>query len=231
MLACGPCNKLLGHLRDDPAAFRRAAHMLEDPPAVRALGVRMGEGKGDPLEIWRDIPDFGGWYQASNQGRVRSWISPGTNQLGERNRANNPHILTQAKTRGNYLFVGLSSLTPTGYKITQLRTNRLVLLTFVGQSETADHQACHINGDHQDNRLENLYWGTPKQNSSDQDKHGTRPLGELKIASRLTDETVRELRTLWDTGQWAAIDLGIRYGVSGPTAWKAAKGVTWKHVV
>lgn len=38
MLACGPCNKMLGHFRDDPAALRRAADVLEYPPA-RALGI------------------------------------------------------------------------------------------------------------------------------------------------------------------------------------------------
>lgn len=30
---CGMCNKLLGHLRDDPAAFERAAEYLRNPPA------------------------------------------------------------------------------------------------------------------------------------------------------------------------------------------------------
>lgn len=33
-LACGPCNRrVLGHLRDDPAAFIRGATYLTDPPA------------------------------------------------------------------------------------------------------------------------------------------------------------------------------------------------------
>jgi hypothetical protein len=38
-LLCGPCNKLLGWLRDDPAAFRRGADYLNYPPyqAMRRL--------------------------------------------------------------------------------------------------------------------------------------------------------------------------------------------------
>ena len=32
-LLCGTCNKILGHLRDDPAAFERAAEYLRNPPA------------------------------------------------------------------------------------------------------------------------------------------------------------------------------------------------------
>jgi|GEM_PF-6267044 len=37
-LLCTMCNrKIVGHLRDDPAAFRRGAEYLEDPPARRLL--------------------------------------------------------------------------------------------------------------------------------------------------------------------------------------------------
>lgn len=37
-LLCGPCNRdVLGHLRDDPAALRRGAEYLEDPPARSVL--------------------------------------------------------------------------------------------------------------------------------------------------------------------------------------------------
>lgn len=32
---CSPCNKLLGHGRDDPEFFRRAARYLENPPYKR----------------------------------------------------------------------------------------------------------------------------------------------------------------------------------------------------
>lgn len=38
MLACQPCNRMMGHLRDDPEAFERAAEVLRNPPARQALG-------------------------------------------------------------------------------------------------------------------------------------------------------------------------------------------------
>lgn len=37
-LLCSSCNKYLGHLRDEPAAFYRAADYLMSPPARMALG-------------------------------------------------------------------------------------------------------------------------------------------------------------------------------------------------
>lgn len=36
-LLCRPCNSLLGHLRDDPAAFQRAIDYLTVPPARAVL--------------------------------------------------------------------------------------------------------------------------------------------------------------------------------------------------
>ena len=38
MLACQPCNRMMGHLRDDPEAFERGAEVLRNPPARAALG-------------------------------------------------------------------------------------------------------------------------------------------------------------------------------------------------
>lgn len=35
-LVCGPCNKLLGHARDEPEFFDRASTYLLHPPAVQA---------------------------------------------------------------------------------------------------------------------------------------------------------------------------------------------------
>lgn len=40
MLACTRCNRMMGHLRDDPEAFERAAECLRNPPADQALGRR-----------------------------------------------------------------------------------------------------------------------------------------------------------------------------------------------
>lgn len=41
-LLCTSCNRnVLGHLRDDVAAFVRAAVYLKAPPAVQAIGVRI----------------------------------------------------------------------------------------------------------------------------------------------------------------------------------------------
>lgn len=178
------------------------------------------------MEIWRDVPHYGGWYQASNLGRVRSWKGPGNNQTGEAPRALVPRVLRQAETRGDYLFVGLCDQGT----VTSTRVNRLILLTFTGEPPTERHQAAHNNGNRQDNRAENLRWATPEENCADQLVHGTRPQGSGKTASRLTEAKVKEAKALWASGEYSAIELGARYGVSGPTIWKAVTGKTWSHL-
>lgn len=38
-LLCRPCNRMLGHMRDDPHAFLRAIEYLNFPPACQVLGT------------------------------------------------------------------------------------------------------------------------------------------------------------------------------------------------
>lgn len=51
MLACQPCNKMMGHLRDDPEAFERGAEALRNPPARNALGrIHIVPDDGAPVK-------------------------------------------------------------------------------------------------------------------------------------------------------------------------------------
>lgn len=43
-LLCRPCNDILGHLRDDPAAAIRVATYLQDPPAFDVIGKVKPDG-------------------------------------------------------------------------------------------------------------------------------------------------------------------------------------------
>lgn len=175
------------------------------------------------METWREVPGYEGWYECSTEGLVRSWKPAGRNQASGDAKASHPRILRAGQTRGGYLTVGLSL----NGSVKHFRLNRLVLLTHAGPPFEGA-QACHRNGDRQDNRLGNLYWGTPLQNAADMIRHGKVVRGEAKVNSRLSRGKVTEARILWASGETVS-NLADRYGVSGPTIWKAVTGKTWKE--
>lgn len=54
-LLCRPCNDMLGHGRDDPEFFERAAFYLKDPPAKALRFLNMLLASGDLVhQIYRD---------------------------------------------------------------------------------------------------------------------------------------------------------------------------------
>ena len=112
-------------------------------------------------EIWRDIPDYEGYYQASNLGRVRSldrWVifKNGRKQFYK------GRIFEGGKVNG-YRQVGLSR----DGKTTIFLIHQLVAMAFLGHKPDG-HQLVidHINGIRSDNRVENLQIVTNRENSS-----------------------------------------------------------------
>jgi len=74
----------------------------------------------------------------------------------------------KGKTEGrSYLYVRLSH----DKKSRIFRVHRLVLEAFVGPCPEG-MECRHLDGDPSNNRLENLRWGTPAENTEDKRKHG-----------------------------------------------------------
>ena len=120
-------------------------------------------------EIWKDIPNYKGYYQVSNLGRVKSLY-----RLVERENhllPINEKILKNCKSNGFYYHVQLS-LNGTSKCI---RVHTLVAMAFLGHKPN-DRKLIvdHINNNQLDNRLENLQIITARENSSkDQNKNST----------------------------------------------------------
>jgi hypothetical protein len=79
------------------------------------------------------------------------------------------------------------------------------------------HQGC-VSGSH-------LYWGTPKENTLDSVRHGTRIKGEKVIFSKLTEEQVRMIKY----GNLTYSELKS-FGVTLQNIDYILQGKTWKHV-
>lgn len=164
-------------------------------------------------EEWRPIP---GWvdYEASSYGQVRS-LKSGSQQV----------LKPGLHTRG-YMTVHLSPGVKRDGK--SYLVHRLVLEAFVGP-RSADQQCRHLDGDKTNNRLDNLRWGTGRENHADSVQHGTALLGPKNHKTKLTKDQVLEIRVLLGHGLGFG-RIGERYGVCGHTIRDIKRGTTWRHL-
>ncbi|WP_372462860.1 NUMOD4 motif-containing HNH endonuclease [Rhodococcus rhodochrous] len=119
-----------------------------------------------PIEIWKPIPGFEGYYDVSNQGNVRGLdriVPAGPRQYRIKGKVLKPRVNVQT----SYLSVSLRKNGATHY----LHIHTLVLLAFVSPRPDG-MEVCHNNGDRSDNRLSNLRYGTPSENGHDAVRHG-----------------------------------------------------------
>jgi len=171
-------------------------------------------------EIWRDIPGFVGFYQASSEGRIRSVVRlwPDLVLSGVRIPKK---VLSPGKGYAGRLGVILCV-----NNVTQrFQVHRLVLMAFKGVP-AEDLDGLHNDGNHLNNRPENLRWGTHTDNMRDKKVHGTEVLGHAKWNSKLTEEQVLAIRSDNRPGRV----IGKEYGVSQVTVIFIKKRKTWKHL-
>lgn len=107
--------------------------------------------------------------------------------------------------------------------------HRLVLEAFVGPRPRR-MVARHLDGDQSNNAVGNLAWGTPSENATDRLDHGRTPRGEGNAKAKLTDDQVREIRSLLSQGELPG-DVAKRYGVSRPTIIYIRDGKRWGWLV
>lgn len=118
-------------------------------------------------ERWMPIPGYEDLYLVSSQGRVRS-----KTRIYPSGWKRNPRIMRQRRMWAGYMHVQLKG---SAGKRKTFRVHRLVALAFLGGPPAPGMEVRHLNGVRDDNRLENLAWGTRSENSQDSIRHGTHP--------------------------------------------------------
>lgn len=115
------------------------------------------------MSEWRAIPGWEGYYEVSSDGQIRS-----LDRMTSRGQQIKGRVRTLNILPNGYALIALSR----GSNRTARTVHSLVAETFVGP-RPAKHDVCHRNGKRDDNRIENLYYGTRSQNNRDKVKHGT----------------------------------------------------------
>lgn len=173
-----------------------------DVPSQDWHRVRCPYGIPPPLAT-RPIPSTGGRYSAGDDGRIYSGAAPLKPWFGgyEQQYA----MVSAGDQRKAYI-------------------HRLVCEAFYGDAPEGLPEVRHLDGDPSNNRPENLDWGTKEQNAADRSAHG-RATGEAHPSSKLTAETVAEIRAL--RGGMTRPALAARFGLSRGTVDDVLDGRTW----
>lgn len=108
--------------------------------------------------------------------------------------------------------------------------HRAVLLAFVGPP--SEGQECrHLDGDKRNNRLENLCWGTSKENVADQVLHGTLVRGSGQSQAKVTEADVLEIRRRAAAGRYGIQrQLAREFGISDTVVSLIVSRKKWQHV-
>jgi len=128
---------------------------------------------GDRLIPCIEIPGFGGMYAAGADGGIWSFAKDGERRL----------VATVPKGKG---YPSVSLLRPSG-KTTRKSVHRLVCEAFHGPPPSPDHECRHLDGNPENGRPSNLWWGTREENWQDRKAHGNGVEGEKHHAAKLTD--------------------------------------------
>lgn len=171
-------------------------------------------------ERWRPIPGHDGWYSISDFGRVRRERG-GTNTWPGR-------ILVSTRDGAGYRKVVLSHQ---GDK-TKCRIHQIVLLAFLSPCP-AGMQTNHKDGDKTNNRLNNLEYLTPKQNT----RHARevlgidhRRFGETHGRSKLTNDQVQQIRSMCKSGEYRQRRIAQLFGVSEACVSMLVRRLSWSHL-
>jgi hypothetical protein len=172
---------------------------------------------GSVREIWKPIPNYDGYYEASNTGLVR-----GLSRKIET--VNGPRKIEGSLIRPFYNKFGyqLVTLYKNGSK-KKFQVHRLVMITFKG-IDNIRPEVNHIDGDKTNNNLNNLEWCTSQENSKHAHKTGLKKVkaGEDSPYSRLSLKQVIVIIQRIANGEKQK-DLAKEYGLSPQTVngyWK-----------
>lgn len=130
-------------------------------------------------EIWKDIPDYSGYYQASNLGRIKS-LTFQNNLLNKK--ISREKILKPKVSKDKCLRVNL-------WKDGKHRTylvHRLIATTFLENLINTRMTVNHKDGNRMNNNINNLEWVSLKENIQHAFRSGLQNQIKVRIEDKIT---------------------------------------------
>ena len=163
-------------------------------------------------EMWLGIDGYEGYYRVSNLGRVKSL----------------PRKMV-AKTR----YVGSDD--GDGYIVARLRkdgkrtkffVHTLVLEVF-DRKALPDEECRHLDGNRQNNHINNLKWGTHKENGKDMIRHGRSNKGSRNLGSKLKEGEVLLIKKILKANIVSQRFIAKMFKMSQPAINEINTGKSW----
>lgn len=156
----------------------------------------------------KQIPGFGEHY-AGEDGLVYRFKKNGFKQIAVGKSKKSPYLNVTLSIKG---------------KNVRRNIHKLVLLAYKGPRPNG-LEARHLDGDVNNNKPNNLCWGTRAENVNDKKIHGTIPKGERNGRAILTIGQVNEIKEL--KGKVPAIVLAKKFNVAATTISAIHVGRSW----
>ena len=169
------------------------------------------------MERWRVIPGFDD-YEVNDCGVVRRLTQKKQGKVGQ--------IKSQWASTSGRMNVTLHR----DGRSFKRQVHRLVLESFVGPCP-AGMECRHLDGNHLNNALDNLAWGTHQANLADRNEHGTSLHGERNPLAKATHcqvVAIREMRRRHPRKRSGVnVFLSRFLGLSISIVSKVGRGRTW----
>lgn len=156
-------------------------------------------------ELWKDIPGYEGYYEASNLGRIKSKARLVKHYQGGKlivkERMLKPNLA------GPYVSVLLSK---EGKRVTFL-VHRIIAALFVPNPDNKP-KVNHKDFNPRNNAADNLEWTTQQENISHSVNAGRNVKGITHGCHKLTELQVKEIRSYDRSYKWLANIYAVSYG-------------------
>lgn len=194
------------------------------PKATKAVGEFPPLFKLLDGEAWVRLKGLEERYAISNYGRVCSLdrVVPHARSGPIRRKG---VMLAMSIDKNGYFGVGLRFGSCSSLRV--YKVHALVAQNFIGD-RTEGLLVLHRDGNKHNNRHDNLYYGTAKQNSDDAVTHGTKARGARQGNAKLSEIDVRKMHAL--KASHSQRSIGKMFGVRQATVQRILTGQSWAHI-